>query len=121
MHTNVNQPRIHEDFPTAFRQVQAYRANKTPAPSSNVLVRMWGTPDAAISQLGGSNFDSGAVGSVANTVDTTYYPRYAAAGLPATYLGNYPAPEASGAGGERNSTWPILAPTTTAVVSTRSS
>jgi hypothetical protein len=90
MHTNVNQPRIYEDFLTAFRQVQAYRANRTPGPSSNVLVRMWGTPDAAISQLGGSNFDNGAVGSVANVVDTTYYSRYAAAGLPATYLRNYP-------------------------------
>jgi len=41
MHSNVNQPRIYEDFLTAFRQVQAYQANRTPVPAGNALVRMW--------------------------------------------------------------------------------
>jgi len=90
MHSNLNQPRIYEDFLGAFQQIQAYRANRTPAPATNTLVRLFGSADAAISSLGGTNFDNGAVGSVANTVDATHYARYAAAGLSATYLRNYP-------------------------------
>jgi outer membrane receptor protein involved in Fe transport len=92
MHNNLNQSRIYEDFLTAFNQVKAFRDSKAPVPASNTLVRLFGSPDAALTALGATNFDIGAVGSVANTLDNTAsnYNRYAAAGLPQTYLRNYP-------------------------------
>ncbi len=87
MHQNVDQPRIYEDFLGAFKQLAALRTN---TPASNTLVRMFGTPAAAISAVGASSLDQGTVGAAASTVDTSYYTRYAAAGLPDTYLRNYP-------------------------------
>jgi hypothetical protein len=92
MHNNLDQSRIYEGFLADFQQVKAYRDNRTPVPAANTLVRIFGSPDAAISALGTNNFDIGAVGSVANTLDTVAgnYNRYANAGLPQTFLRNYP-------------------------------
>jgi len=92
MHNNLNQSRIYEDFLGAFKQLKAFRDNKTPVPAGNTLVRMFGSADAAVTAVGAANLDNGAVGTVANTLDTTSsnFSRYAAAGLPETYLRNYP-------------------------------
>ncbi len=92
MHNNLNQSRIYEDFLGAFKQLQAFRSNGTPVPAGNTLVRLFGTPAAAVTAIGTTNIDTGAVGTAANSLDTTSssYNRYAAAGLPITYLRNYP-------------------------------
>ena len=92
MHNNLNQPRIYEDFLDAFKQLQAFRASGAPVPAGNTLVRMFGTPQAAISAINATTLDSGSVGLAANNLDSTStnYSRYAAAGLPQWYLRNYP-------------------------------
>ena len=87
---NVNQPRIYEDFLQAFREMQAYVTNGTPVPASNVLVRVAGSPAAAVTGFGASNFRLGLVGNVASALDVNAYPRYAAAGVSDFYLRNYP-------------------------------
>lgn len=90
MNVNLNQPKIQGDFLQAFRQIQAFRSNLTPVPAGNTLVRIFGSVGGAISALGGVTFDQGQVGAAADTVDRTYYTRYAAAGLSDFYLRNFP-------------------------------
>src|SRR5207247_1421998 len=68
---NLNQSRIYEDFLGAFKQLKAFRDNKTPVPATNTLVRLFGTPDAAIAAVGATNLDNGAVGTAANSFDQT--------------------------------------------------
>ena len=91
MNQDVNQPKIFGDFLNAFKEIQAFQNNSaTVVPASNVFVKLYGTPAAAISSLGATNFSRGLVGTVANTVDRGQFTRYAAAGIPANYLRNYP-------------------------------
>src|SRR6185369_10382953 len=79
-------------FLGAFNQLKAFKDNGVPIPASNSLLRMFGTPAAAIAAVNPANLDNGAVGTAANNLDTTSssFSRYAAAGLPETYLRNYP-------------------------------
>ncbi len=90
MNVNLNQPRITGDFLTAFKQIQAFRSSLTPVPSSNTLVRMFGSVNAAVSAIGGSTFDQGLAGAAADTVDRLYYSKYASAGQTDFYLRNFP-------------------------------
>jgi hypothetical protein len=91
MDTDVNQPKIFGDFLNAFKEIQAFQTNSaTVVPASNVFVKLYGTPAAAINALGATNFTRGLVGTVANTIDRGQFTRYAAAGIPANYLRNYP-------------------------------
>ncbi len=89
---DVNQPRINEDFLSAFKQMQAFVVNGTAPPATNTFVKLYGTAAAASTAIGVTNFRNGLVGTAANTLDRTAsnYNRYAAAGLPVTYLRNYP-------------------------------
>lgn len=89
---NVNQFLAGGDFLNAFNQMQAY-ANGGAAPGAdNVFVKLYGSAATALSSLGSTNFKNGLVGTVASTIDSnsSNYSKYAAAGLPATYLRNYP-------------------------------
>ncbi len=90
MNRDLNQPRIYEDFLKAFKELQAFQASSTPVPAGNALVRVFGTPAAAISALGASTVRDGQAGSAANTLDRSNYTRYAAAGLSNFYLRNFP-------------------------------
>jgi hypothetical protein len=87
---DLNQDRIYGDFLTAFQQMQAYVANKTAPPASNTLVRIFGSPDAAVTAIGSSVFTTGQVRLAADTVDRSNNSKYAAAGLNQFYLRNYP-------------------------------
>jgi hypothetical protein len=87
---NLNQTKTGGDFMQAFQQLQAYRNSGTPVPDSNTLVRIFGTPLAALNAIGGSVFDSGQAGLAASTVDSSYYGKYAAAGVSDFYLRNFP-------------------------------
>jgi hypothetical protein len=89
---DVNQPRIYGDFLTSFRQIQAFIGSGAAVPSSNTFVRLYGTPQAAISALGATNFTQGRVGTVASSLDRTSsnYSRYPGAGLTDFYVRNYP-------------------------------
>jgi hypothetical protein len=74
-----------------FNELRAFQANSAAVPSAgNVLVRMWGTPAAAIAGIGATPVRQGSVGAAANTVDTSNYTRYAAAGVSQFYLRNFP-------------------------------
>jgi hypothetical protein len=93
MHRDVNQPRVTADFLNDFRQLAAFSANNaTVVPASNVFVRLYGTPAAAVTAAGATNLAQGNLGTVIENLDrsSTAPQRYAAAGLPDTYFRNYP-------------------------------
>ncbi|MFN0168394.1 MAG: TonB-dependent receptor [Bryobacteraceae bacterium] len=88
MDLNLNQPRIYEGFLDSFRELQVLRAR---TPAANTLVRMFGSPTAAIAGIGGANMlDQGAAGRAAESMDRTRYGSYAAAGVSDFYLRNFP-------------------------------
>lgn len=89
---NINQPRIYGDFLTAFKELQAFQASGTPVSANNTLVRIYGTPAAAITGLGATNVQLGNAGTAADNLDsvTAAQGRYANAGVSNTYLRNFP-------------------------------
>lgn len=96
---NVNQTRIYGSFLRDFNELRAFQANSSALPSAgNDLVRMFTTAtvtgaaaaNAAIAAIGATPVRQGAVGAAANTIDTSNYTRYAAAGLSPYYLRNFP-------------------------------
>jgi hypothetical protein len=87
---NYNQLKTTGDFLQAFKQLQEYRDIGTPVPSSNTLMRIFGTPANAFDALGGFYFDAGYLGVVADSLDRGYYDNFAAAGVSNFYLRNFP-------------------------------
>ena len=89
---NVNQTRIYTSgFLNDFKELQAFQINSAVTPSAgNNIVKIYGSPAAAITAIGPTAISQGAVGSAANTVDTNGYTRYAAAGISQYYLRNFP-------------------------------
>jgi len=90
MQTNVNQRRIDGDFLNAFRELQAFRSQGAAIPAGNTLVRLFGSPQAAVTAVGSGVIDRGAAGSAADTVDRNYYQLYPQAGLSDFYIRNFP-------------------------------
>jgi hypothetical protein len=93
MHRDVNQPQVTPDVLNDFKQLAAYAANNAVAVSpSNVFVKIYGTPAAAVSTLNATNLTQGRLGTVLNTLDitSTNFNRYAAAGVPNTFFRAYP-------------------------------
>jgi len=87
---DFDQPRIFGDFLQSFQQLQAFQATGAAVPASNTLVRIFGSPATAISRLGASNIQLGAVGTAANNLDLGFYSLYQAAGVSDFYLRLYP-------------------------------
>jgi len=87
---NPNQRRIEGDFLQAFREIQAFRVSGAAPPASNTLVRVFGSPAAAVTAIGASTFGDGAAGTAADTLDRNNYTRYGAAGVSDFYLRNFP-------------------------------
>ena len=81
---------IGSDFLNSFQELQAFQANGTATSSGNTIVRIFGTPAAAVTALGASTVSQGQIGTAATTVDRTNYTKYVAAGVADTYLRNYP-------------------------------
>ena len=99
MFRDINQPRIYGDFLNSFKELQAFCnfgsgstcPNTGAAPSANnTLVKLFGSPAAAITALSATTIVQGLVGTAVNTVDRSNYTRFAAAGVPATYLRPFP-------------------------------
>lgn len=91
MWLDLNQFRTYGDFLDCFRQLQTWVADKTAVPASNTLVRIFGSPSAAVSALGGNTvLDQALVASAATTLDLLNYSRYEAAGVSQFYLLNFP-------------------------------
>ena len=87
---NLNQVKVWGDFIQAFKEVEAFRATGAAVPATNTLVKLFGSPAAALTSLGATNFQTGAVGAVASTLDTSFNTRYAAAGVSPYYIRTYP-------------------------------
>ncbi len=89
---DVNQDKIYGDFLTSFQQLQAFQASGTAVPASNTLVKVFGTPAAAITALGSSNVQTGQVRLGADNIDSVAanFNKYAAAGVSEFYLRNFP-------------------------------
>ena len=87
---NINQTRIYDGFLNDFNEIRAFQASAAPTSPNNTLVRMFGTPAAAITAIGATPVRQGSVGAAANTIDTSNYTRYAAAGVSQFYLRNFP-------------------------------
>lgn len=90
MDQDVNQPRVSQDFVTAFNQMAAYAANSSTAvPASNIFVREFGSAAAALSAVGSTNLTQGNVGTVIDTMDRSNAAKINAAGA-TYYFRNYP-------------------------------
>jgi hypothetical protein len=88
---NPNQRRIYGDFLKNFKELQAYQLNSSaPISPDNTLVRIFGTPAAAVTGLGATNLTQGQVGVSANNVDLNNNAKYGAAGVSQYYIRNYP-------------------------------
>lgn len=88
--TDVNQPRIYDGFLDAFNELERFRSSGVAPPASNPLVRMFGTPAAAVTAVGANALSQGLAGTAADTIDRTQFGRYAGAGLDQFFLRNYP-------------------------------
>jgi hypothetical protein len=102
---NLNQSKINGGFLQAYNELKAYRDAGTPVPSSNALVRILGSPIAALNALGGSSLDSGQVGIAADNLDRNYFGSYASAGVSDFYLRNFPQFNAFLYGTNAGSSW----------------
>jgi hypothetical protein len=85
---NMNQLRIHDDFLRAFQEIRAFRMDGSAVTPNNTLVRLFGSPDEAVRQIGGQLFDEGSAAAAADRVDTVFPDRYPGAGLSDFYLRN---------------------------------
>ncbi|MEO8026022.1 MAG: TonB-dependent receptor [Bryobacteraceae bacterium] len=90
MQYDLNQSRVYEGFLKDFKELQAFQTG-TPVSGTNTLVKIFGTPAAAITGVGGATtVSTGAVGTAAQSVDVNQNAKYAAAGVSQFYLRNYP-------------------------------
>lgn len=87
---DANQPRIYGDFLTSLRELDNFRANGVAPSPSNTLVRIFGTPQAAITGLGATTVAQGLAGTAADQLDLINFNRYGAAGVSQHYLRNFP-------------------------------
>ena len=92
MWRDLNQPKIAGDFLTAFNELEQFRASGTAPSANNTLVRLFGSPAAAVAGIGSAALSQGLVGTAANTVDTVAanYNRYPQAGISNFYIRNFP-------------------------------
>jgi hypothetical protein len=104
-HLDWNQTKTDGDFLQSFQELKAYRDSGILVPPDNTLVRIFGTPLAAINALGGSNFDTGQAGAAANIMDRTYFDKYAPAGVSDFYLRNFPQFDRFTVGSSVGSSW----------------
>jgi hypothetical protein len=88
--TMPNQRKISGDFTEAFRELQVFRARGTAPSATNTLVRLFGSPQAAVAAIGSAIIDQGSAGLAADTVDRSNFARYPEAGLSPFYIRNYP-------------------------------
>jgi hypothetical protein len=87
---NMNQLRIHDDFLSAFRDIREARTHGSAATPKNTLVRLFGSADEAVRQIGGQLFDERSAGAAADRLDTAFSHLYPRAGLSDFYLRNFP-------------------------------
>ncbi len=87
---DVNQPRIYGDTLTAMREIDAFRTSGAAVSANNPFVRMFGTPQAAVTGLGATNLAQGLAGTIAAQLDQTRFSLYPQAGLNNFFIRNFP-------------------------------
>jgi hypothetical protein len=87
---DVNQPRIYGDFLSSLQELNAFRASGATPSAANTLVRIFGTPQAALAGIGTTTVAQGLAGTAADQVDLVNFSRYAAAGVSPHYIRNFP-------------------------------
>lgn len=95
MDRDPDQAKVYPDFLKSFQELQAFCpaspcAGPAP-PAGNTLVRIFGSPAAAVTGVSGATvLQQGALGTAANTVNIGAYTKFAAAGLTDFYLRSFP-------------------------------
>lgn len=102
---DINQPRIYGDFLNAFLELDRFRTAGTAPSANNTLVRIFGTPAAAVTAIGATNLAQGLAGSAAATMDQGQYTRYGAAGVSDYYIRNFPQYNQLIAGSNNGRSW----------------
>ncbi|MBL8214956.1 MAG: TonB-dependent receptor [Bryobacterales bacterium] len=88
---NVNQRELtRHGFLNDFVELRAFQATGAAVRADNALARMFGSAPAAIAAMGAVNVQLGAAGTAAENVDRTAFARYAAVGLPQSYVRLFP-------------------------------
>jgi hypothetical protein len=87
---DLNQVRMTPEFVSSVKELAANLSTPNNVSSSNVLVKMFGTPQAAISAAGSSNLQTNQIRNVTDAIDQSYNSKYANAGFNQFYLRNYP-------------------------------
>lgn len=88
---NIDQSYIYNNgFLNAFNQIAGNLTNLSAVPTTNPLVAIYGSAQAAVTAIGSSVFSTGQVGTAANTTEVNHYSAYAAAGISEYYLRRFP-------------------------------
>ncbi len=92
MWRDLNQPKLDGDFLNAFNELERFRATGAAPSPNNTLVRLFGSPAAAVSGVTAGALQQGLAGTAANTVDTAAnnFNRYPQAGISNFYIRNFP-------------------------------
>lgn len=91
LNRDINQANVYgSGFLAAFNEIRNNLSTPANVSANNTLVRIFGSAASAISSIGSSTFQNGALGAAANTVDRSNYTKYAAAGVSDYYLRKFP-------------------------------
>ena len=90
---NLNQTKISDDFLTSFKELRNYLEDGAPLSLDNVIAGesgIFNTANDAFEALSGHNFRIGQLGVAADILDREHHDSMVAAGLPDTYIRNFP-------------------------------
>ncbi len=87
---DLNQVRMTPGFISDVKEIANNLTTLSNVSPNNVLVKIFGSASAAVSGLSSSNFQTNQIRNITDALDQSNNSKYAAAGLPQTYLRNYP-------------------------------
>jgi hypothetical protein len=86
---DLNQVRMTPGFISDVKELANNLSTLGNVSANNVLVKIFGTASAAASAVGTSNLQTNQIRNITDALDQSNNSKYAAAGLPQTYLRNY--------------------------------
>jgi Carboxypeptidase regulatory-like domain len=86
---DLNQVRMTPSFVNDVKELANNLNTLNNVSPNNVLVKIFGTASAAATAVGTSNLQTNQIRNITDALDQSYNSKYAAAGLPQTYLRNY--------------------------------
>ena len=87
---DLNQVRMTPGFINDVKEIANNLTTLSNVSPNNVLVKIFGSASAAVTGLNSSNFQTNQIRNITDALDQSNNAKYAAAGLPQTYLRNYP-------------------------------